>query len=144
MRATEIIAENRLAAALAAGAFEELPGRGAPLPLEDDSAVAAEWRIAFRLLRAHGFAPTWIEEARQLRAERARLILEVTARSQGRKADAGEDDRARVLELNRRIAGCNVLAPGPRWHIAPIDLGALRTDATTVSSPKAPATASAD
>lgn len=55
--AIEILAENRIAAAMAAGDFEDLRGRGSPLSLQDDSSVPLEWRLAFRLLRSRGLAP---------------------------------------------------------------------------------------
>lgn len=51
------LVERRIAEAEQAGAFAELPGRGRPLELEDLSAVPAELRAGYLLLRGAGFVP---------------------------------------------------------------------------------------
>ena len=128
--AIEILAENRIAEALAAGAFDGLAGRGRPIRLEDDAGVPPDWRTTFRLLRAAGFTPAWIELAREIRGEieRVRGALGDAARLR----DGGSDDEAPstalAAELNRRIARFNLLAPGPRWHITPLDVEGNRKE----------------
>ncbi|HET7012011.1 MAG TPA: DUF1992 domain-containing protein [Anaerolineales bacterium] len=66
-------AERKIEEAMQDGAFDDLPGRGRRLALDDEALVPEEWRLAFRVLRRGGFAPAWIElrkeaEARLLRA----------------------------------------------------------------------------
>jgi hypothetical protein len=122
--ALEILAENRIAAAMAAGAFDALPGCGAPLRLEDDSSVPAEWRLAFRLLRSNGYAPDWIESGDEIRRgiAAARAGLAAVDRSAAVRPQAEAVFAARALALNRQIVCHNLHAPAPRWHIPWIDI----------------------
>lgn len=58
-------AEEKILDAQRKGDFDQLPGKGKPLELDDDSMVPAELRIAFRLLKNAGMIP----EEMQLRKE---------------------------------------------------------------------------
>lgn len=62
--AFERIAEERIARALAAGEFDDLPGRGAPLDLDCDPLVPAEVRMANRILKNAGCLPPELERRR--------------------------------------------------------------------------------
>jgi hypothetical protein len=53
----EIIAEQKLEEAARAGAFDNLPGAGKPLNLDDDALVAPELRMAHRILKNAGLVP---------------------------------------------------------------------------------------
>jgi hypothetical protein len=46
----ERLAERRILDAIQAGIFDDLPGKGRPLDLDDDSHVPPELRIAYRVL----------------------------------------------------------------------------------------------
>ena len=50
-------ADAVIRAAIANGEFEDLPGRGQPLPSDDLSMVPHEHRLAFRVLRNAGVVP---------------------------------------------------------------------------------------
>lgn len=63
------LVEQRVAEAQARGEFDDLPGHGKPLQLEDDSMVPEELRAGYRLLKNAGYLPPEL----QLRGE----ILEV-------------------------------------------------------------------
>jgi len=63
------IAEEKIAEAIREGAFENLPGFGRPLKLDDDSWVPEDLRAAFRLLKNAGLLP----EEMQLRKEMVTL-----------------------------------------------------------------------
>ena len=69
MFALDSIAERRILQAIARGDFDDLPGAGRPLALDDDPLVPAETRIAHRILKNAGFVPLEMLE----RAEIARL-----------------------------------------------------------------------
>ena len=88
--ALRILAEARIAAAIADGALEDLAGRGVPLNLEDDSSVPQEWRLAYRLLHSNGLAPAWIETGDEIRGriDRARAGLAAVDRHNARRAQA--------------------------------------------------------
>ena len=51
------IAERRIVEAIREGAFDDLPGAGQPLKLEDDSHLPEDLRIVFKILKNAGFVP---------------------------------------------------------------------------------------
>ena len=55
------IAERRIEESMAKGDFDDLPGRGKPLELEDDSHVPPELRMAYKVLRNAGCVPPVLE-----------------------------------------------------------------------------------
>jgi hypothetical protein len=65
MLVLELIAEARIAEAARAGAFDNLPGAGRPLALEDDRLIPEESRMAYRILRNAGFVPAELETRRE-------------------------------------------------------------------------------
>jgi hypothetical protein len=67
MKLLDALVEQRIAAAAARGEFDDLPGVGAPLTLDDDALVPQEVRIANRILKNAGFVPPAIEHLRALR-----------------------------------------------------------------------------
>lgn len=120
MNILERIAEERIRQAMEAGAFEHLPGKGAPLNLEDNPFEAEEWRAAFHLLRAQGFSLPWIEERRAIEEaiadarrdlQQARQLDDPQAWSAARARYA-----ARVAAINRRIREYNLSVPAPRFQ----------------------------
>src|SRR5215510_13997232 len=65
----DTLIEQRIREAQEAGEFDDLPGAGAPLALEDDALVPEELRVAYRLLKNAGFVPPELDahgEIRQL------------------------------------------------------------------------------
>ena len=66
MRLLDALVEQRIAAA-ARGEFDDLPGAGAPLSLDDDALVPEEVRVANRILKNAGFVPPAVEQLRALR-----------------------------------------------------------------------------
>lgn len=51
------IAEKRIEKAIRNGVFDDLPGAGKPLELEDDSHVPEDLRIAYKILKNANFVP---------------------------------------------------------------------------------------
>jgi hypothetical protein len=49
------LAEARIGEAMEAGAFDDLPGQGQPLQLEDDTLVPEHLRVGYRLLKNAGY-----------------------------------------------------------------------------------------
>ena len=45
------------------GKFDDLPGKGKPLKLEDDPHADPAWQLAFRMLKEAGYSLPWIEES---------------------------------------------------------------------------------
>lgn len=64
--AIQIIAENRIREAQQNGAFDNLPGMGKPLELEDDSNIPEDLRMAYKILKNAGCLPPEIEERKEI------------------------------------------------------------------------------
>lgn len=61
------IVEQRIKEALERGDFDDLPGKGKPLPIEDDSMVPDELRLAYKILKNAGCVPPELELHREIR-----------------------------------------------------------------------------
>jgi len=93
------IAEQRIKEALERGEFEDLPGRGRPLLLEDDRGVPEDLRMAFKLLKNAGYTP----EELTLKKEIARtedLLASLTDEQE--KLKAVRRINLLVLKLNEK------------------------------------------
>jgi len=55
------LVEERIKNALKKGAFNNLPGSGKPLDLDEDSCVAEDLRLAYKILKNADFLPPEIE-----------------------------------------------------------------------------------
>ena len=129
------------------GEFDDLPGAGRPLSLDDHPLEDPDWRLANRVLKNAGFAPEWIEADREIRettAEvRAALVrsrdwreAQLAALGERRDLEAqrerglidGEWERAvrhfgeAIIALNNRIALFNLKAPLPQLQRAKLDV----------------------
>ena len=58
--------ERRIDEARRQGAFDDLPGAGKPMDLDDDRLVPEELRVAFRILKNAGYVPSEVEALRDL------------------------------------------------------------------------------
>lgn len=67
MQVLDELAERRIREAQARGEFDDLPGAGAPLALDDDALVPEDLRVAYRLLKNAGFVPPELAAQRELR-----------------------------------------------------------------------------
>lgn len=129
--------EEHIRRAMQEGQFDNLPGKGKPLHLDDNPFEDPEWRLAYHVLRNSGFTLPWIERRRDLEAaiESARLILRrkwawrqaALAGNQPPEYINAEWARARetfcrqVGELNQQIASYNLEAPSERFHLSWLD-----------------------
>jgi hypothetical protein len=104
----DAIAEERIARAMEAGEFDDLPGAGKPLELEDDSLVPEELRVAYRILKNAGFVPPEVEALREAGALEAMI----------RSLAEGEARARAVVRLNLLLAS---LGESRRdWRLDPI------------------------
>lgn len=122
------------------GLFDNLEGAGKPINWEDESLVDADWVMAFRIMREHGFAPEWIELHKQigdelktaretvLRAWQWRQERLPGVRGQQRRYIDAEWQRARsafseaIAELNAKIADFNLKVPIAQMQKFKLDL----------------------
>ena len=84
---TAALAEERIQAAMRRGEFDNLPGAGKPLRLDDDPLVPAEVRVANRILKNAGLVPVELEQRRQI------ALLEA-----GIPGIRDDSERARAIE----------------------------------------------
>lgn len=130
--------EEQIRRAIEEGLFDNLPGKGKPLSLEQNPFEDPEWRLAHHLLRSHGFTLPWIERRREIEAliqyTRNELRLAATwhrasnkdatpaAQSKNEWEHAVELFRQRVAEINRQILTYNLQAPSVHFHIRPLSV----------------------
>ncbi len=84
----DLIAEEKIIAAIARGELSNLAGEGRPLDLDDDKLIPEELRMAYRVLKNAGFVPPEIEVLREI-GDLERLI------------DALAPDESRSLALRK-------------------------------------------
>jgi hypothetical protein len=63
----EKIVEQRIKEAMENGEFENLPGKGKPIPIEDDSHVPEDLRLAYKLLKNADCLPPELLEKKEIR-----------------------------------------------------------------------------
>ncbi|QTF06908.1 DUF1992 domain-containing protein [Brenneria izadpanahii] len=97
------LVERHIAQAQEEGAFDNLPGAGQPLALDDDSAVPPELRVAYRLLKNAGCLPVELEERRE--ALQLADLLENISRQSPEYESVSR--RFRLLELSLQQRGVN-------------------------------------
>ena len=62
----QLVAERRIEEAQSQGLFDNLPGAGKPLELEDLSHVPEDMRMAYKILRNAGCLPPELEERKEI------------------------------------------------------------------------------
>lgn len=138
MNGLEKIAEEKIKAAMEAGLFDNLRGKGKPLNLEDDPLADPMMAAVGRILQNEGLSLPWIEMRRDieadLQAERQKLeaarAWQRTARTVGISPSlmrsewnrAAAEFQAAAGPLNRRIRDYNLQVPAPVFQRPPIDI----------------------
>lgn len=60
------IAEDKIKKATESGDMDNLPGKGKPMKIEDDSRVPEDLRMAYKVLKNAGFTPPEVEARSEL------------------------------------------------------------------------------
>ena len=130
--------EEHLRKAIAEGKFDNLPGKGKPLHLDETNPHAdPEWELAYRMLKESGYSLPWIETIREIEKdiEAARNDLRLAweqknvayAQSQHASFSSAEWKRAqtafkeRLSSLNKRIRDYNLQVPNARFQRPPLN-----------------------
>jgi hypothetical protein len=106
MERWQSLIDQQLEAARKDGAFDNLPSTGKPLNLGDDPNTPDEMKLAYKILKENDLIPAWIEEGKELDAQREKLVAAL--RRDGR-ADAAL--RTRIDQYNKRILTHNLKLP---------------------------------
>ena len=137
------LADEFIKRAMQDGAFDNLPGKGQPLKLDENPHEPAEWRTAYSMLRSNGYSLPWLELRKEIEeaVERARSA----ARSAWQTGDFEfwEKKKAvfqqRIDALNQRIFQYNLQAPSPQFHRQPLnpayEINVIQSGDGALSSP---------
>lgn len=100
--------------------WQNLPGEGKPLNLDEDPNTPSEMRMAYKILKENDLAPAWILEGKALDAEREKLIQQVerVAQTGSLKLSLQES----IMAYNRRVLTYNLKVPPGIPHKYTIDL----------------------
>jgi DnaJ homolog subfamily C member 28 len=134
---------GRIEEAMKAGAFDNLPGKGKPLRLNENPNEPSDMQMAHKILKNNDLTPPWIADRKAILAEIETIRGEMRRRwdqSQGEPDGAAEWQQViprwetRIADLNRRIRDLNLGMPIPSMEILRLRLddelariGATRT-----------------
>ncbi len=99
------IVEQRMKEAQRTGEFDDLPGKGKPLTLDDDSMIPEELRVGYRILKNHGAVPPELERYREIQ-HLEQLIEQIRHDEVADVADRNEGilrKRLRLLQLQNQF-----------------------------------------
>lgn len=124
--------EEQIRRAMQEGKFDNLPGKGKPLPVDDNPFEDPEWRMAHHVLRSSGYTLPWIELRNEIEAEHNTALADLSRswswRLQALQAGSpgpveAEWSRAtarfkeRIEALNHKIFAYNLQVPSPRFAL---------------------------
>lgn len=118
LRRWETVVERAIRDAQERGDFDNLPGHGKPLRLEENP-FAGDRELGFRLLKNADVLPVWMELERDIGRERAALDAlreRSERRCRGAEPVQGADDQGRRSPSGTALRGGRLAAVG-RWLI---------------------------
>ena len=129
--------EEQIRQAMDAGKFDNLPGAGKPLAMEDNPYENPEWRLANQVLKNAGYTLPWIEKQREIdqSIDNARIALRRVwlwrQESLAKNVVAATVDlewhraqrvfQEQIVALNQRIASFNLGVPLERFQRLPLN-----------------------
>ncbi len=128
MSSFDRIVEEKIKAAMEAGDFDNLRGKGKPLKLDQDPLADPAWLMASTLLKEQGFSLPWIDLRKEIEADlensRRQLLLAWEQHQEGQMGglpdstweSALENFQSEVAALNRRIFSYNLQVPDIRFQ----------------------------
>ncbi len=96
-------AEERILEALEKGELDNLPGRGKPLDLTDDSHIPSDIRIVYKILKNAGYAPPEVELQKEITTTRELL----------KNSREEEEAYRRTQKLNLLVTRMNIMRNRP-------------------------------
>lgn len=123
--------------AMQEGKFDELPGKGKPLNLEDNPHEDPSWRLAHHILKTSGFSLPWIESLREIETTYQSIQADLQAAWVHRLEPLFDDQpteendaqwqwavqafRRRIEDLNQAIRKVNLEVPNSQFQLPRID-----------------------
>jgi DnaJ family protein C protein 28 len=125
--------DDAIQKAMQDGQFDDLPGKGKPLNLDENPFADPEWELAHHVLKSSGYTLPWIETRQQIEKEleEARSDLKHTwewkQSAAAQKISPAQVElqwqqrlsvfQKTVISLNQRIRDYNLEAPSDRFHL---------------------------
>jgi DnaJ homolog subfamily C member 28 len=125
--------DDAIKKAMQAGQFDDLPGKGKPLNLDENPLADPEWELAHHVLKSGGFTLPWIETRQQIEKELAEALANLKRAWEWKQSAAAQiippaqvelqwqqglsAFREKVISLNKRIRDYNLEAPADRFHL---------------------------
>ena len=125
--------EELMRAAMQAGKFDNLPGKGKPLKLDENPHADREWRTAYHILHEAGFTLPWIETRNEIEADLEKALADLQRAWNWRENSSAQTSpnaliemewrealdafRKKVEALNKRIADYNLAVPSDRFQM---------------------------
>ncbi len=132
MKKRQNLIDEQVRQAMQDGEFDNLAGQGKPLDLSENPHEDPAWQMAFKALRSSGYSLPWIEKRRQIETEYEVAIQTLavawewythTSAGGTPHRDAVEEwqrargvFRAKIADLNRRIASYNLEVPSMQFQ----------------------------
>lgn len=126
--------EEIIRQAMQEGKFDDLPGKGKPLNLDQNPHQDPEWRVAHHLLKSAGFSLPWIERLDGIneKLNQARTALARSWEWQGGEhGDSSEEAQwsaamelfaEQVDAINDQIRAYNLEVPNSRFQVPLVNI----------------------
>ena len=124
--------EEHLRKAIEEGKFDDLPGKGKPLRMEENPNADPEWELAYHIIRESGFTLPWIETIREIESDLEKARLDLKRAWEWHQAALAVDQssnfatvewnraqeafQAKLTTLNQRIRDYNLEVPNARFQ----------------------------
>lgn len=129
--------EEIIRRAIQEGKFDDLPGKGKPLQLDDNPHEDPEWRAAHHILKSAGFTLPWIEALRQIENDLESARVSFAQAWAWRQETPVKDSEFQLVEsewtrsvqrfkeqiatINHQIRSFNLEVPAERFQLPMID-----------------------
>lgn len=122
--------DEQIQDAMRKGEFNDLPGAGKPLKLEDDAHTPEHLRMAHKLLRNNDLAPDWMVQGRELDALRDKLVADARRLAHARSESAALAALHEAAKrYNRQVLSYNLKVPRGVVHKRHFDVEQERAKA---------------
>ena len=125
--------EKIIRRAMQDGKFDDLPGKGKPLQLDQNPHEDPEWRAAHYILKTGGFSLPWIESLNEIETNLLNARSELTQAWRWRKGANGDQIESQLFErqwersvdtfqeqiesINKQIRSFNLEVPNVRFQL---------------------------
>jgi hypothetical protein len=94
--------------------WQNLPGEGRPLKLDDNPFAPPELKMAYKILKDNDMAPSWIMDGKELEAKKEQLLRQIAkAKASGitSATQASQTLRDAVKNFNTQVLNYNLKVP---------------------------------